>query len=325
MSHNDLHRFQLDLIENDSFVRWVRSEFRDDDNKWSAFIDQHLDRTDEINEAIRWVRDLRFADDSRIDRDRLWKRISTSSATVSASPDRSFGRLRIGYIAAALAAACLLFFFVARNSFDAIRQVESGPAQELAENLPDGSKVRLDAETTIKYSKKGWENKRQLELKGLAFFEVKKGSDFVVHTPEGKVTVLGTSFSVESRHGSFAVICRTGRVEVQNTAGTAVVLGPGDKAFLESGTLKSSFARDGAQNNITWLEGTYTFEAVPLSMVTAEIQRQFGVKVEMPDDASGLTYTGFFRTNDLDGAMQSVTWPLKLKYRVEGSKVYVTH
>lgn len=325
MSHNDLHNFRQGLLENESFIRWVRSEFREDDEVWSVFIDQNIERSDEINEAIRWIRDLNFAHDSRIDKDRLWERISTSASLKPAVTERRLSGMRLSYIATALAAACLLFFLVFRSSFTSVK-VESGLAQEVAENLPDGSMVHLDAESRITYNKKKWSAKRQLDLQGLAFFEVKKGSNFIVSTPEGRVTVLGTSFSVESRHGRFEVICRTGRVEVTSVTGggAPVILGPGDKVRLENGQLLSSLAKDGVRNEITWLDGMYTFESAPLSEVTLELQRQFGVTINLPADAEKLTYTGFFRTTDLDSALLSVTWPLKLKYRTEGKKVEIT-
>jgi hypothetical protein len=56
MSNKDLHNFQNELIENDSFIRWVKSEFEEDDDKWSVFIDEHPEEENEINKAITFVR-----------------------------------------------------------------------------------------------------------------------------------------------------------------------------------------------------------------------------------------------------------------------------
>ena len=326
MSQSDTHRFQQDLLENESFISWVRSEFIHEDEIWSAFIDDHIDRMDEINEAIRVVGNFHFTDRNVVDKDKLWSRIESSAKGESVTQVRTLMPKKIRYLVALIAAACLVLLFVYRGGMSDVRKVEAGMAREVAENLPDGSSVRLDAGTTIKYSSGSWSRKRHVDLQGTAFFEVKKGADFVVKTTSGEVRVLGTSFSVEAREGRFEVICKTGRVEVKSAAGIndAVVLGPGDMARLENGKLQQKNAENGAENNITWLDGIYTFDSVPLAYVIAEIERQFDVKVQMPSSVSGLLYAGYFRADDLDKAMQSVTWPLKLKYSIQGEKVIVS-
>ena len=81
--------------------------------------------------------------------------------------------------------------------------------------LPDNSKVVLNAGSEIKYKKWNWDNNRNLELDGEAYFKVAKGEKFEVTTVLGKVAVLGTQFNVKVRKDRFDVTCFEGRVLVK--------------------------------------------------------------------------------------------------------------
>ena len=67
-------------------------------------------------------------------------------------------------------------------------------------SLNDGTKVHLNAGTTLSYSKNFNSTSREVTLNGEAYFEVEKGSSpFIILTDLAKVTVLGTKFNVRSR------------------------------------------------------------------------------------------------------------------------------
>lgn len=325
MSNKDLHQFQHDLIENDSFIRWVKSDFINDDPYWSAFIDDHPDEMDEINSAIRFVRMLDFSSDAVIDKSALWNRIE-ATAQLPKKQIIKGGNLRsLKYIIPLLAAACMLFIFIFKPGMANLKQINTGLAQEVSEVLPDGSSILLNADSKIEYNAKHWGESRNVQLSGLAFFEVQKGKDFVVKTIKGDVSVLGTSFSVHARDDIFEVICKTGKVLVSNKlhADDIVTLNPGDKVYLTEGRLNLSKAENGAVNEISWMEGTFTFENQSLEIVAAELERQFDVKINISEKNRTMLYTGFFKKGDLNQALYAVTWPLKLKYRVEGSNIFI--
>ena len=67
-------------------------------------------------------------------------------------------------------------------------------------NLPDGTKIWLNAETTLKYPEKFTGKNREVSLDGEAFFDVAKDEQklFTVKTSDLDITALGTSFNVKS-------------------------------------------------------------------------------------------------------------------------------
>ena len=100
--------------------------------------------------------------------------------------------------------------------------------------LPDNSKVVLNAGSEIKYKKWNWDNNRNLELDGEAYFKVAKGKKFEVTTVLGKVAVLGTQFNVKVRKDRFDVTCFEGRVLV-NYQEKELILTPGQSVAFEDG------------------------------------------------------------------------------------------
>ena len=74
--------------------------------------------------------------------------------------------------------------------------VQTLVSQQTTIELPDESKVTLNAGSEITYSKTDWSDKRHLNLEGEAYFKVAKGKTFDVVTSKGTVTVVGTEFNV---------------------------------------------------------------------------------------------------------------------------------
>ncbi|MDN5204352.1 FecR domain-containing protein [Fulvivirgaceae bacterium BMA10] len=85
--------------------------------------------------------------------------------------------------------------------------------------LPDGSKVSLNAGSTITFPEKFSDDIRTVHLKGEAFFEVVKNSErpFIVESAQIKTRVLGTSFNIRAYQGQdIEVTVATGKVQVES-------------------------------------------------------------------------------------------------------------
>ena len=214
--------------------------------------------------------------------------------------------------AAMIALAALLFL----NSDNSV-EVNSG-ASALVHELPDGSKVTLNKYSSLRYEEEF--NERALELKGEAFFEVKKGERFDVLTEEGKVSVLGTSFNVFSEDELFEVHCYTGKVGVNLNAKGADdrILTPGQetKKMGVSLTEASEFKGDGP----LWMNGyAFDYENAYLKKVIKDLERRFDVKIEI-SGISTETFTGTFETSDIETALKTICLPYGLDYQIKSPR-----
>lgn len=225
--------------------------------------------------------------------------------------------------AVSIAAVLVIGYFnLIDNSNPGIISVKTATAQIITETLPDQSQVTLNAGSFLSYSSDDWSISREVKLQGEAFFEVSKGSTFTVNTDLGKVTVLGTSFNVYHRDTDFNVACFTGKVQVSIDA-DRVVLEPGQKATIDRQSGRLRVQDFNPQLSATWRIGEFYFDAVELTKVIMELERQFDIKVEVTGDISDRFYSGFFSTQDLAEALQLVFVPMGLSSQINGNTVTV--
>jgi ferric-dicitrate binding protein FerR (iron transport regulator) len=165
---------------------------------------------------------------------------------------------------------------------------------------------------------------RKVSLEGEAFFEVNPGKKFEVASKYGKTVVLGTSFNIYSRNGSYQVTCMTGKVRViENTNGNIVVLLRGQKAVLNPhGTLDIQSGKP-AEQSMAWIENKFSFTSVPLQQVFEEIGRQYGIIIIFPGNLEN-TYTGTFGRNmSIEQSLNLVCRPFNLKFSQQSKDEYI--
>jgi len=207
----------------------------------------------------------------------IWESIESRIENQPEGRDR-----KLYFIKLSIAAGILLLLGLSGFlRFYTIR-IETSSGQHLAINLPDQSKVELNARSKIAYHPYWWQFKRSVKLEGEAFFEVEKGRKFEVESINGTTRVLGTSFNIYARDNEYKVTCLTGQVLVKSPNGTEAILSPTDKAELQSdGQFKVSKGIE-THPEISWRKNIFLFTAVPADLVFAEIERQYGVQIELP-------------------------------------------
>ncbi|MBG6062249.1 ferric-dicitrate binding protein FerR (iron transport regulator) [Flavobacterium sp. CG_9.1] len=205
------------------------------------------------------------------------------------------------------------FFFYSNNT-----SFETQIAQRKIFTLPDNSEVVLNASSKISFNEKKWANKRTLTLEGEAFFKVKKGQTFSVKTTDGIVTVLGTQFNVKERKNYFEVHCYEGLVSVTHNNKTTK-LPPGKTLRVMNGKVEN--VEDFYAINPSWIQQESSFNKIPLDQVIAELERQYDLKIKVDGIDTSKLFTGSFTHTDKEIALQAVTIPLKLSYKIEGKTI----
>jgi len=190
-------------------------------------------------------------------------------------------------------------------------------AEKTVFELPDQSKVHLNADSKITYKAKNWETNRTLKLKGEAFFSVQKGSDFTVKSNLGTVQVLGTKFNVIERANYFEVICYEGLVSVTyNKKTVKIPYGNSFKLLNQTPQLIENI--DGKQP--AWLENNSSFKSMPFSYVISELERQYDIAIEYDSNYKERLFTGNFTHNNLILALKAISIPMNLNYIIISDK-----
>lgn len=152
--------------------------------------------------------------------------------------------------------------------------------------LSDGTEVRLNASTKIRFPFQFGKATRDVYVDGEAYFKVAKDAahPFVVHLPLSSVTVLGTSFNVNTYDADRE---RTALVEgsvlLQSHSKQQMQLTPGLQGILSSGKTWSSGEFD-EDEVLSWMNGVYYFHKMPLAQLTMIASRFYGVKF-VPDNS----------------------------------------
>jgi ferric-dicitrate binding protein FerR (iron transport regulator) len=191
-------------------------------------------------------------------------------------------------------------------------------AEKTTVELPDHSKVSLNALTKITYNKKSWKKHRELTLDGEAYFKVEKGSKFNVKTATGTVTVLGTQFQVNYRDNLFEVVCYEGSVKVA-TKLKSMILNPGDQFLIIDG----EFITQEKENRIdpAWLHNESQFNSMPYKIVLNELERQYQLTIDAKNINTKVLFTGRFVHDNLDLALKAITLPLNIAYTKENGLI----
>lgn len=202
-------------------------------------------------------------------------------------------------------------------------KIETFAGQHITAELPDHSKVDLNAQSTLIYYPYWWKVKRIVKLDGEAFFAVEKGKKFAVISQRGTTQVLGTSFNIFSRAEIYRVTCITGSVKVKSKKGFEAILQPNGKAEIQPDGKISLLAGIETFPEISWRKNIFLFTASPVLQVFHEIERQYGVKiVAQPDNYS--LYTGnFSKEQSVEETLSYVCPALGLKYAKNSAGEYL--
>jgi len=211
---------------------------------------------------------------------------------------------------AVLAIGVYFFFF-----YSSMTEVQTLAGEKTTIELPDRSQVILNSMSEISFNEGKWEDKRQVELEGEAFFKVAKGEQFDVVTDQGTISVLGTQFNVKQRENYFEVRCYEGLVRVQ-TKDTIKKLAIGETLRIYDGLLSFSTT---TYPEPQWTRNSSSFKSVPYYQVLAEIERQYNIIIEYSGEKKFLLFTGGFVHDSLENALNSISEPLELTYKIDSS------
>lgn len=196
-------------------------------------------------------------------------------------------------------------------------------AQQTAQNtdsllLPDGTKLYLNAHTSVKYPRHFKGNSREVFVQqGEVFVDVKHMPEkpFSVHLKNVDIEVLGTSFDVKETKQGVKVFVQTGKVKaVYKNGKKSVILTPGEEAemLLAGATISTRHHRN--NNLIAWKTGQLTFDDTPLAEVTEILEDYYKVRIVLKDEAlAGKRLIATFHKESLSEVLDILSKTLQVK------------
>jgi transmembrane sensor len=148
--------------------------------------------------------------------------------------------------------------------------------------LPDGSRVWLNAASTLKYPTSFTGQERVVELTGEGYFEVAQdaGKPFRVKVNGMQVAVLGTSFNIMAypEEKSTNTTLLTGAVKVMQHQ-VEKILTPGQQAAVDNQSGQVTVEEVPTEQAIAWKEGMFRFSSDNIAMVLRQIGRWYNIDI----------------------------------------------
>lgn len=217
----------------------------------------------------------------------------------------------------AIAAVVVIAISVSLSVFktDIVTHTSMASVQENI-TLPDASTATLLPNSEIAFSEDTWSKDRAISLKGAAYFDVKKGSSFTVQSTQGKVTVLGTQFSVKDWGDFFEVTCFEGSVRVEGYGKTSIL-----KPGMSFRALEDTVTIVPADNEpVLWSSAHTTFNSVPVSAVLDFIESNYSVTFKNKTELKGM-FTGKVSHDNLNETLNVVTIPFNVSFEIRNQIV----
>ncbi len=162
--------------------------------------------------------------------------------------------------------------------------------------LPDGSRVWLNAASSLRFPTAFSGTERSVELTGEAYFEIARNREkpFYVKLHNMQVQVLGTHFNVMGYddEGAIKTSLLEGSVKVSQ-ADSQVVLQPSQQASLDKEHGQLAVDKNaGIEKAVAWKDGLFIFENDDIKTIMRQLSRWYDVKVEYTGAGDEHYYTG---------------------------------
>lgn len=219
--------------------------------------------------------------------------------------------------------------------------IKKNPAgQKSAILLTDGSRVILNSESSIEYSKDFNKENREIKLVGEAFFEVAKNKDkpFIVRSGNVHTTALGTSFNIKAYNDNddnnenekIQVSLATGKVRVETIAKEKIThsieLNSGEEIYYEQQTndfLKRTFD---AKSRLSWKEGILYFNESDFWEVIDRLEKWYGVEIRIINRSRIVLkhFSGEFKNQSLQTVLGAFAYSNNFYFKINDKEVLIT-
>mgnify|MGYP001025854757 CR=1 FL=1 len=333
----------MDFVEDEYFVAWVQNPDYESNLFWEKWLASHPEKAGEVQKARAFIEQMDYGKNFDFSEEDFMKvhenivRYQSNYEFVEQEAQQSrFNWRRYAAAAAVLLIICAavawrMWVMPAQQGTEqtvlAYKTTHTNPGVKHKFTLPDGSIVKLNSESSLKYPDSFAGEQREVFLEGEAFFEVVENPEkpFIVHTPEFDIEVKGTSFNLhayENEAQKVAVV--TGAVAVFVEEGDAGMLCPRQMALMNQNSKSIEIEAFNPEKEIAWRENILYFNNQPLKAVFKTLERWYGVKIKI--QKPGLLnerYEGEYNNEPLSIVLDGIGYTSGFEYEIQGKTVTI--
>ncbi|MEQ9424086.1 MAG: FecR domain-containing protein [Cyclobacteriaceae bacterium] len=332
-----------DFIKDDFFVEWVKNPDSETKNFWTEWITANPEQIRTINRARKFVISLEYEDHEPLRREEYAEMFENilrqEKPKTSPLIQRNYTRILLNAAVVSLIILTSIYYlyFIIGHSKDIEPEMEvtvnvknNPKGRKSLTKLPDGTLVKLNAESTLTYHSQFGIDTRNVELRGEAFFDVTPDDHlpFVIKAGGIETHVIGTSFNVRAfeDEGNTQVIVVSGEVTVSDNFGNSIILNPHEMLEYNryGNTLKKSVCSD-LKRFVAWKDGILIFDNDPFDIVVDKLEQWYDVDIKLAENfhVPG-DYTGEYSNKSLEIVLDGISYASGFKYLIDDNKIFIT-
>lgn len=185
--------------------------------------------------------------------------------------------------------------------------------------LADGSRVTLNAESSVTYRVPFDASLRELTLQGEAYFEIAHAEiPFEVVVGEVRVRVYGTRFDVkESAGGNISTVLVEGSVGMCLPDGRELRMEPDERVAFDRTTGDVTVQHVDTDEYVAWIDGRFKYTDTPLVEVLDDLTKWYGVRLGCPDAGETRLTLDMSRQTDLKSMLSDLELLVGKKIQIE--------
>lgn len=332
-------KFQVeDFATDEYFIKWVKRPDAETDAFWNAWMSGHPENIARVRQAREIVLQLDFKTNIPPEGRFLevWEKIvkaqTESSFTYTVTSDTQKSRKNWYYAVA----AAVIFLIAAPFAFliyeFRLVTIATQYGESRTITLPDSTKVTLNSNSSLSFSPARFSRvRREVSLQGEAFFSVVhkvNNQNFIVHTDELNVEVLGTKFNVNTRRGNTKVILKEGKVMLNMVAHEkpdSLIMEPGEYVeFTEAGSLTRKNVD--VNDYLEWRNNRLIFVGTSLMEISQLLEDNYGYQVIFQNDSLKYRkFTGSSSVVEIDELLDKLSRLYNLEVQKTGNKIVLKH
>lgn len=217
-----------------------------------------------------------------------------------------------------------------KNESAEIIQYQNSKTERKQVELPDGSLVILNSNSSVSITSSYNKKDRVVQLSGNAFFKVEKNADrpFIVLNPAFSTSALGTSFYVHAPIGAknYSVKLLEGKVKLSanNRADKLTYLNAGEEGQWQQAQSEfSKYSFDTIQLR-QWISGKISFNKTPVQKAIKQLEKWYDIEIDVQrKNWEKLSITGDYVNVPLDDILKVICFSLSGQYRHSGNKIII--
>jgi transmembrane sensor len=196
-------------------------------------------------------------------------------------------------------------------------------------SLADGTKVILNAGSSLSYEEQRFKEVREVFLEGEAFFEVAPDPErpFTVNADGVNTTALGTSFNIMAyKDEKQMVSLLTGKVSIElpNSENGKILLAPKETISISPDKMLVSKAKFDEEAILAWTRKTIVFDDTELAEAIRALENWYGVKFHYQNRPKpGMNLSGKFHNETLENVLEGLSYTAGLDFNIEKDQVSI--